>query len=1319
MVPDSPPSRASVRRQIEEVLRTDADLDSFCLDYFPQVQRRFSEGMDRLKKLNLLLETEAPALISQRVQQWQSRGQARLQETAGESAAQSAASADRVQAAHDSPVLSRPPASVLWSTLTTTRGLVSSSLCVLCGGTLLLGVSAQPPWSLGALAMVALLLVANLGWIAHTLWQRFRIPSVSTTRFVGPLPMEEGDADRFFGREAKLQELQAKLAQRTVRHILVFGISGCGKTSLLRAGLIPRLRAENRYECVYLRFTDDPVGALQRALQAIGASDKPALGDPAPTLVAELQQARARSALPILLCIDQFEEFQINPIGGAGFRQVLDLIWAISGSQQQFDDVKLVLSLREDFLSLLTDFYQDRAFAQGEEKVRVEPFEEVVAKEVIERLLHSDAGGLIWDATLVRRVLDDLVYEKLNHGERRRYVLPTELQIVFQMVQSRRIYRDENYPGKKKLLLDYISEAIATVPGADPPLVKQLLLALIDAGGQTKAKPQTLTQLAHQVQAEAETVRRILLHLDLNRHVVRSLHPEKPARSSSRNESHTTSVEAGPLYELAHDYLAGVIRIVAGAEMSGAKRSQALIEMARLRAQDDPRYRLPILDCVQLWRYPAEESTPEDRALLRRSWLSFGLRYCMPLLCLLVLASFVRFGTHTIRLQYGRQGNEVVLIRGISALQPLLGARDVSASTGLDLDASEWHTEPSTKQLVDELTAGIWRPSALALLRPEWDPDRYLRQRVAQAIRPLAFPRGNGCMYTVRFNDDFAYLLLATSANVDQEIRDYIQTLQCGLDSYLRHCALAEDQSDDCTKQASVMATLSRLLAHAGAQGRQRAMRRYLSSLPSNATVPIATLKTLATIIRTVPTNHDGTPSPEDEALLRALHQAVIQKHIPINISESLDPQTDLRLVWDVAQWIDSLARIAKAFGSTYPQLIDNQPMVNAQRDVLLRALSVPMKPEIRRLIAATLRDLMKEDASLITRLAAQLDDPDVEVQTNAFSNLLDINPKLPALRQFFITVLEDTLTELKGYDRTSAAPSSVKSAHTLNLYAKVLTGLGRKDPSRVAALLQGPNGAFSRMERSHYEELIYLYKNFVYSSENSTNIDAPVRYVSRESDYYAYASLIGIWNYFSPPPNMPSIIDSLTEQQKTTKFIRRDLRIVPFLPKSPDSPQTRVFKIVKEDFSLSEKLVSMIMDADTNYDADCSWLAVALRYKLSNPDIERKRSARQDFCYQDLPEAIARYQILDNPTAADIDTLTAGVQKLRRWLAGPEGAKLHRYKSIVLHGYEFLKLLQQEDPRQKSMWVAHQRQELLDGLRRADAPLRHRLADVYLLQRL
>lgn len=52
----NPDVNQHVRKLLAQYCPTMADFDAFCLDYFPQVQQRFTAGMDRLSRENLLLE---------------------------------------------------------------------------------------------------------------------------------------------------------------------------------------------------------------------------------------------------------------------------------------------------------------------------------------------------------------------------------------------------------------------------------------------------------------------------------------------------------------------------------------------------------------------------------------------------------------------------------------------------------------------------------------------------------------------------------------------------------------------------------------------------------------------------------------------------------------------------------------------------------------------------------------------------------------------------------------------------------------------------------------------------------------------------------------------------------------------------------------------------------------------------------------------------------------------------------------------------------------------------------------------------------------
>jgi ABC-type phosphate transport system ATPase subunit len=56
----------------------------------------------------------------------------------------------------------------------------------------------------------------------------------------GPKPYEEGDWELFFGRDRDVDIIVQKLA--TEQLTVLLGVSGSGKTSLIRAGLVPLLR---------------------------------------------------------------------------------------------------------------------------------------------------------------------------------------------------------------------------------------------------------------------------------------------------------------------------------------------------------------------------------------------------------------------------------------------------------------------------------------------------------------------------------------------------------------------------------------------------------------------------------------------------------------------------------------------------------------------------------------------------------------------------------------------------------------------------------------------------------------------------------------------------------------------------------------------------------------------------------------------------------------------------------------------------------------------------------------------------------------------
>ncbi|MEU5403598.1 trypsin-like peptidase domain-containing protein [Streptomyces sp. NPDC005963] len=110
------------------------------------------------------------------------------------------------------------------------------------------GYSGAAVWDDVQGGVVGLAVAAGRGDLAHT---AFLVPSAALTDeailrpacpFRGLEPFEEKDAEFFHGRECDTGRLAASVDAR--RLTLVVGPSGSGKSSLIRAGLLPRLRAE-------------------------------------------------------------------------------------------------------------------------------------------------------------------------------------------------------------------------------------------------------------------------------------------------------------------------------------------------------------------------------------------------------------------------------------------------------------------------------------------------------------------------------------------------------------------------------------------------------------------------------------------------------------------------------------------------------------------------------------------------------------------------------------------------------------------------------------------------------------------------------------------------------------------------------------------------------------------------------------------------------------------------------------------------------------------------------------------------------------------
>jgi WD40 repeat protein len=164
--------------------------------------------------------------------------------------------------------------------------------------------------------------------------------------YPGLASFTEEDAEYFFGREAEVEAMWSKLGG-PARLLGLVGASGAGKTSFLRAGLIPNASPE----WVVLRCTpgSTAMASMRRALVPALGGDTEALsalagGDDEATISA-CSVWRAASGRALLI-VDQFEElFTLNsPETQAAFAGILQRLPLEA-------DVHVVLAMRDDFLT--------------------------------------------------------------------------------------------------------------------------------------------------------------------------------------------------------------------------------------------------------------------------------------------------------------------------------------------------------------------------------------------------------------------------------------------------------------------------------------------------------------------------------------------------------------------------------------------------------------------------------------------------------------------------------------------------------------------------------------------------------------------------------------------------------------------------------------------------------------------------------------------------------------------------------------------------------------------------------------------------------
>jgi len=281
--------------------------------------------------------------------------------------------------------------------------------------------------------------------------------------WLGLVSFTEETRGYFHGREEEAAELGRRVQRKPLT--ILFGQSGLGKTSILQAGLVPRLRPEG-FCPVYVRLDYDPHSpppaeqikrAVFRATEAAGSWTRSGTAVTGETLWEflhhrddVLKDANGRVLTPILI-FDQFEEiFTLAQSDDAGRKRAQEFLTDLAdlvenrppvalearidrdeADASKFDfaraDYRILISLREDYLAHLEGLKgqmpsvtQNRmrlARMTGVQALSAvqRPAPHLVSEAVAESIVRFVAGGAALAVAEVEPSLLSLICRELNN----------------------------------------------------------------------------------------------------------------------------------------------------------------------------------------------------------------------------------------------------------------------------------------------------------------------------------------------------------------------------------------------------------------------------------------------------------------------------------------------------------------------------------------------------------------------------------------------------------------------------------------------------------------------------------------------------------------------------------------------------------------------------------------------------------------------------------------------------------------------------------------------------------------------------------------
>jgi len=327
---------------------------------------------------------------------------------------------------------------------------------------------------------------------------------VGDSPYRGLAAFREQDKPFFFGREGFVQRLYHAVHQRPLVTVIV-GSSGSGKSSVVAAGLLPRLREEGNWLIASFRPGRQPFGALASALLPLlerELSETDSLleaqklaqalrdGDLEMHEVTQRVLDKAVESKRLLLVADQLEElYTLCPDPNLQRRFIDSLLAASeSGAKKAGPSLVILLSLRADFMG---QALSHRPFAERlqDASLMLGPMTREELRAAIEKPALKQ--GAAFEDGLVNRILDDVGDEPGNLP-----LLEFALTLLWERAESGWLtHKAYDAVGKVDgALARYAEEVYAALDEGQQEAARRIFLQLIRPGQGTEDSRRVATR---------------------------------------------------------------------------------------------------------------------------------------------------------------------------------------------------------------------------------------------------------------------------------------------------------------------------------------------------------------------------------------------------------------------------------------------------------------------------------------------------------------------------------------------------------------------------------------------------------------------------------------------------------------------------------------------------------------------------------------------------------------------------------------------------------------------------------------------------------